>query len=91
MQCECLTTVKEKLKTRIESKMPEGSRDLSFAFAQQQIGLDNDMNMYSMIALDIKGDYQAPKKGGGFKRVKINTFVSATYCPFCGVKCRADG
>nr|NLU60015.1 hypothetical protein [Pseudomonas sp. BIGb0427] len=69
--------------------MPEGSRGLEFDLPSIRIGF-TDKGLATMPVVDIKGEYQAPKKAGGFRKVKIDTYIASTYCPFCGVKCKSD-
>ncbi|ABY97633.1 hypothetical protein HMH05_26040 [Pseudomonas sp. SbB1] len=89
MQCECYSRVKNLVEERIREQMPDGSHGLEFDFPSIRIGLTDD-GLVTMPVFDIKGEYQAPKKAGGFRRVKIDTYIASTYCPFCGVKCKAD-
>lgn len=89
MQCECLKRVKEQIDGKLREKMPEGAIDLEWDFPQIRMGMTAD-GVTTMPVFDIKGEFQARKKVGGFKRVKVDTFLAATYCPFCGVKCKAD-
>lgn len=89
MQCECYSRVKNLIEEKIREQMPEGSQGLEFDFPSIRIGL-TDKGLITMPVFDIKGEYQAPKKAGGFRKVKIDTFIASTYCPFCGVKCKAD-
>lgn len=89
MQCECVERVRGLIDGKVRESMPNGSKDLSWDFTSIRMGLTDDGIIY-MPVFDIKGGYQAPKKAGGFKRVKVDTFIAATYCPFCGVKCKAD-
>lgn len=87
MNCDCISDVELKIKSRIEQKMPDGSRSLELNFPQFRFGMTDRMDLVRIISLDVKGQYQAPKKSGGMKRVKVDTFIAATYCPFCGTKC----
>ncbi|WP_122425133.1 hypothetical protein [Pseudomonas viridiflava] len=89
MQCECVTRVKERIDGKLREQMPEGANSLEWSFPQIRFGLTND-GVVHLPVFDIKGEFQAPKKAGGFKRVKVDTFLAATYCPFCGMKCKAD-
>ncbi|EKT4479449.1 hypothetical protein QEL91_005200 [Pseudomonas putida] len=89
MQCECYSRVKKLIDEKIREQMPEGSHGLDFDFPSIRIGLTEN-GLVTMPVFDIKGEYQAPKKAGGFRRVKVDTYIASTYCPFCGVKCKAD-
>jgi hypothetical protein len=89
MQCECYSRVKNLIEGKIQEQMPKGSQGLEFDFPSIRIGL-TDKGLVTMPVFDIKGEYQAPKKAGGFRKVKIDTYIASTYCPFCGVKCKAD-
>jgi hypothetical protein len=80
MQCECVKLVKDKIDGKLREQMHEGSTGLHWDFPQLRIGLTNE-GVITMPVLDIKGEFQAPKKAGGFKRVKVDTFLAATYCP----------
>lgn len=89
MQCECYERVKNLIGEKIREQMPTGSQGLEFEFPSIRIGF-TDKGLVRMPVFDIRGEYQAPKKAGGFKRVKIDTYITSTFCPFCGVKCKAD-
>lgn len=89
MQCDCYQRVKNLIEVRIRERMPEGSQGLEFDFPSIRIGLTNK-GLVTMPLFDIKGEYQTPKKAGGFRKVKIDTYIASTFCPFCGVVCKAD-
>jgi hypothetical protein len=89
MQCECVTRVRGLIEKRIKESMPEGSTGLDWDFPAIRMGL-TDSGIVYMPVFDIKGEYQAPKKSGGMKKVKVDTFIASTYCPFCGIKCKPE-
>lgn len=84
-----LRPCKKLIGKKLQEQIPEGSQGLEFEFPSIRIGL-TDKGLVSIPVFDIKGEYQAPKKAGGFRRIKIDTYIASTYCPFCGVKCKAD-
>lgn len=84
MTCNCHTEVKGKLFAHFSAKMPEGSEKLELELQGYMFGITDD-GITHRATSPVKGSYMTPKKGGGMKRVAVNTFVRATYCPFCGV------
>jgi hypothetical protein len=83
-QCDCNKVYLAKVKEHIQAKAPEGSERLDISMPQVKFAF-TDMGLKNLVVIDVKGEYFAPKKTGGFKRVKVDTFISCNYCPFCGV------
>ena len=84
MACECYTTVKEKLSTHLQSKLPKGATNFNFELEGYLFGFTDD-GVTHRSSNSVKVRYQAPKKAGGMKWVRQSTFVRASFCPFCGV------
>ncbi len=90
MQCDCQTKVADKLAEHAKAKLPEGFKDFDaklqgygFAMAGNQLT--------SPFMIKLLGEAWVPKKNGdGFKRQKIDTFVAANFCPFCGKAAKPD-
>lgn len=83
-QCNCEKVFLDKISEHIKAKLPDGSERFDIAMPQYKFSLTNE-GIKSLVVIDVKGEYYAPKKAGGFKRVKVDTFISCNYCPFCGV------
>lgn len=83
-QCNCNKIYLDKVREHILAKAPEGSERLDISIPQYKFMLSEN-GVKHMPAMDVSGEYFAPKKAGGFKRVKVGTFISCNYCPFCGV------
>jgi len=85
MTCDCYGEVKKKLVTHFTEKAPAGSTPVEVTVEGYLFGL-TDSGVSHASSNTVKVAYQAPKKAGGMKNVKISTFVRATFCPFCGVR-----
>lgn len=83
-QCNCNKVYLEKVVEHIKAKAPEGSERFDLALPQYKFAFTEN-GLKDLAVVDVKGEYYAPKKAGGFKRVKVDTFISCNYCPFCGV------
>jgi hypothetical protein len=83
-QCNCNSVFLDKVKEHIKAKAPNGSERLDISMPQVRFAF-TDKGLKDLVVMDVKGEYFTPKKAGGFKRVKVDTFISANYCPFCGV------
>lgn len=89
MRCECKDKYLEAIKERVVDSAPEGSQGFDINLSGYGMTFGSD-GVKWLFKIDVKGEYKAPKKAGGFKAVKVNTFLAANYCPFCGVKCKPD-
>ncbi|GFM49002.1 hypothetical protein K5D38_04920 [Pseudomonas cichorii] len=68
---------------------PQGSEGLDIELRGYGMSIGRD-GVKWIFKVDVKGEYKAPKKAGGMKSVKVKTFIAANFCPFCGVKFKAD-
>jgi hypothetical protein len=82
--CDCYGDMKNKLVEHLSAKMPEGSEKLDIEIQGYLFGVTVDNSITHRSSNAVKGSYMTPKKGGGMKRVSINTYIRASYCPFCG-------
>jgi hypothetical protein len=89
MQCDCKDKYLEAVKKHVVAQAPQGSEGFDIELAGYGMTFGGD-GVNWIFKVDVKGEYKAPKKAGGMKSVKVNTFISANFCPFCGVKCKAD-
>lgn len=87
--CNCNKIYLEKIKDHIQSKAPDDSERLDVSFPQVKFTFTEN-GLKDLVVMDVKGEYFAPKKAGGFKRVKVDTFISANYCPFCGISLKEE-
>lgn len=83
-QCNCNKIYLDKVREHILAKAPEGSERLDIAMPQYKFAFTEN-GLKDLAVMDVKGEYFAPKKAGGFKRVKVDTYITCNYCPFCGV------
>lgn len=81
--CNCYDEMKQKLTEHLAAKMPEGSEKLDIEIQGYLFGI-TDAGVTHRSSNAVKGSYMAPKKSGGMKRVAINSYIRASYCPFCG-------
>lgn len=81
--CDCYSDTKKKLAEHFAAKMPAGSEKLEFEIQGYLFGI-TDSGVTHRSSNAVKGSYMAPKKAGGMKRVTVNTFIRASFCPFCG-------
>jgi hypothetical protein len=88
-QCECAKTYLNKVKEHIQTKAPEGTERIDISMPQSRFSLTTN-GIKTIMVMDVKGEYFSPKKTGGFKRVKVDTFISCNYCPFCGVSLKEE-
>jgi hypothetical protein len=84
--CNCYTEITETLLDHVRKNAPEGSEKFDVRLEGYLFGVKDDGGMTHRSSNNVKGSYMAPKKSGGMKRVPVNTFVRASFCPFCGVK-----
>ena len=89
MQCDCKDKYLEAVRKHVVARAPEDSEGFDIELAGYGMTFSGD-GVKWIFKVDAKGEYKAPKKAGGFKRVKVDTFIAANYCPFCGVKCKPD-
>lgn len=89
MQCDCKEKYLEAVKEHVVAAAPAGSEGFDIELGGYGMAFGSD-GVKWLFKIDVKGEYKAPKKAGGMKTVKVNTFLAANYCPFCGVKCKAD-
>lgn len=86
MKCECKKVLEAKLEEHVKKALPEGFERHRADLEGFGLGIVGD-SMVLQLAIPYTGDVLVPKKAGGLKKQKINTFVVASYCPFCGTKC----
>lgn len=83
-QCNCNKIYLDKVREHINANAPEGSERLDISMPQYKFAF-TEKGLKDLAVMDVKGEYFAPKKAGGFKRVKVDTYITCNYCPFCGV------
>ena len=84
IQCNCNKIYLDKVREHINANAPEGSERLDISMPQYKFAF-TEKGLKDLAVMDVKGEYFAPKKAGGFKRVKVDTYITCNYCPFCGV------
>lgn len=89
MQCDCKDKYLGAVKEHVVARAPQGSEGFDIELSGYGMTFGGD-GVNWLFKVDVKGEYKAPKKTGGMKSVKVNTFIAANFCPFCGVKCKAD-
>lgn len=90
MQCDCQTKIAEILATHVKKKLPEGYQDFDAKLDGYGFAMQGD-TLVSPFMIGYRGEVQVPKKGGGgMKRQKIDTTVTASFCPFCGMAAKAE-
>lgn len=90
MQCDCQTKIAEILAGHVKKKLPEGYQDFDAKLDGYGFAMQGD-KLISPFMIGYRGEVQVPKKGGGgMKRQKINTTVTASFCPFCGMAAKAE-
>jgi hypothetical protein len=90
MQCDCQTKVAEKLAEHVKAKLPEGFKDFDAKLKGYGFAMAGNQLM-SPFMISYQGEAWVPKKNGdGLKRQKIDTFVTANFCPFCGKAAKPD-
>ncbi|WP_062359834.1 hypothetical protein [Vreelandella aquamarina] len=91
MQCDCQTKVAEKLAEHVKAKLPEGFKDFDAKLQGYGFTLTGNQ-MSSPLMIGYQGEVWVPKKDPtkGMKRQKIDTFVTANLCPFCGKAAKPD-
>lgn len=90
MQCDCQTKIAEILATHVKKKLPEGYQDFDAKLDGYGFAMQGD-TLISPFMIGYRGEVQVPKKGGGgMKRQKIDTTVTASFCPFCGMAAKAE-
>lgn len=84
--CDCYETTKKRLVDHMTKQLPEGAQEMDLELQGYLFGF-GDHGMTHRSSNAVKVTYMAPKKSkaGGMKRVVVNTFIRATFCPFCGV------
>lgn len=85
--CNCATDVEARAKAKILSQLPEGSQGLSVELEGFAFVLGETVSMKNK--LDLKVEYEAPKKKGGFTTKKQTMSMVGSYCMFCGEKYEA--
>ena len=91
MQCDCQTKVAEKLAEHVKAKLPEGFKDFDAKLQGYGFAMVGNQLM-SPFMISYQGEAWVPKKNpaNGMKRQKIDTFVTANFCPFCGKAAKPD-
>nr|WP_067285789.1 hypothetical protein [Marinobacterium profundum] len=84
MNCECKTEFEAKLAERMKADLPEGHADYKAELDNYTLGI-SDAGLRLEMIIPYKGRVQVPKKAGGLKTQKIDTWIKAAFCPFCGV------
>ena len=91
MQCECRSTLEDRLREKVRGQLPEGARSFSghlegYAFI---MGEGNSLGMQPVMPFRV--EYEAPKKrGDGFAKKKQTFNITANFCPFCGKAAKPD-
>lgn len=81
--CNCYDRITKLLEEKVKADAPPGSENFSieiqgFLFGFREGGVTHRSSNAVKIA------FTAPKKSGGTKLVRQNSFVRASFCPFCG-------
>lgn len=91
MQCECRSTLEEKLREKVQSQLPEGFRNFTGSLEGYAFIMGKGLTMGMKPAMPFKVEYEAPKKRGeGFTKKKDTVNITANFCPFCGMAAKAE-
>ena len=90
MSCNCISDAVKLVTDQIAEEAPG-----SGPFYMRAEGYNLSLNIETgkaerRFCVEVTGDYMAPKKIGGMKRVNKTVSVVANYCPLCGVKSAVD-
>lgn len=84
MQCDCKTKAAEKVGEHVVSQLTEGFKDFDAGLSGYSFMMAGN-KMTARFTVKYEGEVWVPKKrGGGYKRKKIDVVIAAKYCPFCG-------
>lgn len=90
MKCECKKSYEKKIAEKLTAQLPDGHKDFNGELSCYGFGFDDQNNLMTALMIPYKGSVMIPKKSGGMKKQKIDTFLKASFCPFCG-KTASDG
>lgn len=84
MNCECKKDFQQKIEDHVKKGLPEGYENYSANLEGYGLGITDDNCFVTRFMIQYSGKVMIPKKGGGLKSKSIKTFITASYCPFCG-------
>lgn len=82
--CNCAPEVEAKAKEKIATQLPDGAQSLTVELQGMAMILGKTLETKNKLNLHV--EYQASKRGGGFKTVKQDLSMIGSYCMFCGEK-----
>jgi hypothetical protein len=84
MNCECKKDYEAKISENLKGNLPEGSTEFTGELDCYGLGIDDHNNFVTALMIPFKGSVMVPKNSGGMKKQKVQTFLKASFCPFCG-------
>lgn len=87
MKCDCKKQLEQKVSEHIKESLPEGFTGFSASLEGYGLGINEETNSFTLrFTVPYTGHAMVTTKSGAQKKHRIKTFITASFCPFCGLK-----